>query len=84
MNPYLRISMEMDRNRGNSDRNDWGNCLSDGRYHRFLISDRISLLRNDRCTDRRFLYPSSGFLKKICMYPEHCLYGLLDLLHIAG
>ena len=22
------------------DRNDWGNCLSDGRYHRFLISDR--------------------------------------------
>ena len=52
----------MDRSRGNSDRNDWGNCLSDGRYHRFLISDRISLCTNDRCTDRRFLYPSSGFL----------------------
>lgn len=61
----------MDRSRGNSDRNDWGNCLSNGRYHRFLIFDRISLCTNDRCTDCRFLYPSSGFLKKICMYSEY-------------
>ena len=41
----------------------------------FFISDRISLCTNDRCTDRRFLYPSSGFLKKICMYPEHACMG---------
>ena len=44
------------------------NCLSDGRYHRFLISDRISLCTNDRCTDRRFLILHQDFSRKsVCI-----------------
>ena len=74
----------MDRCRGNSDRNDWSHCLSNGWYHRFLISDRFCVCTNDRCTDRRLLYLTSRFFKKICMYSEYaCMGGRIYRISLA-
>ena len=48
----------------NSDRYHRSNCLSDGRYHRFPVSDRLCICANDRSADCRFLYSEKGKNRK--------------------
>ncbi len=64
----------MDRNRGNSDRNDWGNCLSmdDITDFLYLIGSVFAPMIAVQIADFFILHQ---ILKKICMYPEHACMG---------